>query len=152
MKHITQWKCQLLTCVWFFVTRPVSPVHGILQARVLEWVAIHFSMGAFWPRDRTLVPSLQADSLMSEPPIRAAFCPQMDRDCFYMSYPWILISRYLNLSISRNPGGSHFQFSLLSCTFIQFLILGYAYLICVCAVSSYFVTAICFERVGGWSS
>ena len=34
---------------------PVSSVHGILQARILEWVAIPFSRWSFWPRDRTRV-------------------------------------------------------------------------------------------------
>ena len=34
---------------------PGSSLHGILQARVLEWVAISFSRGSSWPRDRTLV-------------------------------------------------------------------------------------------------
>ena len=34
---------------------PVSSVHGIFQARVLEWVAISFSRGSYWPRDRTRV-------------------------------------------------------------------------------------------------
>ena len=34
---------------------PGSSVHGILQARVLEWVAISFSRGSSWPRDRTHV-------------------------------------------------------------------------------------------------
>ena len=32
-----------------------SSVHGILQARILEWVAIPFSRGSSWPRDRTQV-------------------------------------------------------------------------------------------------
>ena len=32
-----------------------STVHGIFQARVLEWVAITFSRGSSWPRDRTQV-------------------------------------------------------------------------------------------------
>ena len=32
-----------------------SSVHGILQARTLEWVAISFSRGSSWPRDRTHV-------------------------------------------------------------------------------------------------
>ena len=32
---------------------PGSSVHGILQARMLEWVAIPFSRGSFWPRDWT---------------------------------------------------------------------------------------------------
>ena len=34
---------------------PGSSLHGILQARVLEWVAISFSRGSSWPRDRTQV-------------------------------------------------------------------------------------------------
>ena len=34
---------------------PGSSVHGILQARILEWVAISFSRGSSWPRDRTLI-------------------------------------------------------------------------------------------------
>ena len=34
---------------------PSSSVHGILQARILEWGAIPFSRGSFWPRDQTQV-------------------------------------------------------------------------------------------------
>ena len=34
---------------------PGSSVHGISQARILEWVAISFSRASSWPRDRTLV-------------------------------------------------------------------------------------------------
>ena len=48
---------------------PGSSVHGILQARVLEWVAIPFSRGSSPPRDSPpRSPALQADSLLSEPP------------------------------------------------------------------------------------
>ena len=36
-------------------SQPGSPVHGILQARILEWVAIPFSRGSSWPRDRTCI-------------------------------------------------------------------------------------------------
>ena len=32
-----------------------SSVHGILQARILEWVAISFCRGSSWPRDQTWV-------------------------------------------------------------------------------------------------
>ena len=39
-------------------------VHGILQARILEWVAFPFSRGSSQPRS----PALQADSLPAEPP------------------------------------------------------------------------------------
>ena len=34
---------------------PGSSVHGILQARILEWVTISFSRGSSRPRDQTLV-------------------------------------------------------------------------------------------------
>ena len=37
---------------------PGSSVHGIFQARILEWVAISFSRGSSWPRDRTRVPHI----------------------------------------------------------------------------------------------
>ena len=34
---------------------PVSSVHGILQARILEWVATSYSRRSSWPRDWTQV-------------------------------------------------------------------------------------------------
>ena len=34
---------------------PMDCVHGILQARILEWVAFPFSRGSSQPRDRTQV-------------------------------------------------------------------------------------------------
>ena len=34
---------------------PDSSVHGIFQAGILEWVAIPFSRGSLWPRDRIRV-------------------------------------------------------------------------------------------------
>ena len=46
-------------CVQLCATRdgspPGSPVPGILQARILEWVTISFSRGSSRPRDRTRV-------------------------------------------------------------------------------------------------
>ena len=38
-----------------FCSLPGSSIHGIFQARVLEWVAISFSRGSSQPRDRTQV-------------------------------------------------------------------------------------------------
>ena len=32
-----------------------SSVYGILQARILEWVAMPYSRGSSWPRDRTSI-------------------------------------------------------------------------------------------------
>ena len=44
-----------------------SSVHGILQARILEWVSIPFSRGSSWPRNWTKIsPTFQANSLLSE--------------------------------------------------------------------------------------
>ena len=45
-----------------------TTLHGILQARLLEWVGISFSRVFSQPRDRTRSPALQADSLPTEPP------------------------------------------------------------------------------------
>ena len=45
-----------------------SSIHGISQARILEWVAMPSSRGSSGPRDRTRVSELQTDSLPSEPP------------------------------------------------------------------------------------
>ena len=53
---------------------PGSSVHGILQARTLEWISIPFSRESSQPEDppdpgmEHGSPALQADSLPSEPP------------------------------------------------------------------------------------
>ena len=45
-----------------------SSVHGILQARILEWVAIiSFSRGSSQPRDQTLVSCIAGRHFPSEP-------------------------------------------------------------------------------------
>ena len=43
--------CELMMC-----SPPDSSVHGIIQARILEWVAISFLRGSSRPRDRTESP------------------------------------------------------------------------------------------------
>ena len=57
---------QLCPTHWDFMdcNPPGSSVHGILQARILEWVAMPSSRGSAQPKS----PTLQADSLQSEPP------------------------------------------------------------------------------------
>ena len=55
---VAQSPCDPMDC-----SPPGSSVHGILQARILEWVAIPFSRGSSWPRS----PTLQVDSLPAEP-------------------------------------------------------------------------------------
>ena len=67
--HLGQWDALIhLTDGWSEVAQscptlcypmdcslPGSSVHGIFQARVLEWVAISFSRVSSWPRDRNWV-------------------------------------------------------------------------------------------------
>ena len=43
-------------------------VHGILQARILEWVAVPFSKGSPNPGIEPRSSTLQVYSLLSEPP------------------------------------------------------------------------------------
>ena len=47
------------SCVWLFVTLQTvdhqAPIHGILQAGILEWIAISFSRGSSGPWDWTSV-------------------------------------------------------------------------------------------------
>ena len=63
---------------------PGSSVHGIFQARVLEWVPISFSRGSSWPRDQTSIfmsPALAGGFLSTEPPGKC----QMDNDMYLAS-------------------------------------------------------------------
>ena len=64
---LLQW-CSIL-CAHMDCSPPGSSVYGILQARILEWVAVFFSRGFSQSRDiEPVSPALQADSLPSEPP------------------------------------------------------------------------------------
>ena len=63
--HIIKEKSESVSCsVMFNSLRPLwtmgrsspgSSVHGILQARILEWVAISFARGSSWTRNQTWV-------------------------------------------------------------------------------------------------
>ena len=48
------WKWKSLSHVWLYDPMAYT-VHGILQVRILEWVALPFSRGSSQPRDRTQV-------------------------------------------------------------------------------------------------
>ena len=66
---------------------PGSSVHGILQARILEWVAISFSRGSSQSRDRAQVFHIAADSLPTEPPgmlTKALYDLKVDGDFFFL--------------------------------------------------------------------
>ena len=50
MKVLVTQSC-LTLCNTMDCTLPGSSVHGILQVRILEWVAIPFSRWSSWPRE-----------------------------------------------------------------------------------------------------
>ena len=43
---------------------PGSSVHGILQARIQEWVAVSFPGGSSWPKDQTCISCIAGGSLL----------------------------------------------------------------------------------------
>ena len=61
LSHV--WLCDPVDC-----SPPGSSAHGILQARILEWVAISLSRASSWLKVELKSPALQADTLTSEPP------------------------------------------------------------------------------------
>ena len=63
---ITQ-SCPTL-CIPMDCSLPGSSIHGILQARILEWVAIPFSRDLPDPGLKHSSSALQTNSLLSEPP------------------------------------------------------------------------------------
>ena len=54
MKVLVTQSC-LTLCDPMYYSLPGSSFHGIFLTRILEWVAIPFSRGSSWPRDRTWV-------------------------------------------------------------------------------------------------
>ena len=79
-----------LSHVWLLMI-PKS-VHGILQARKLEWVAILFSSDLSNPGIKTGSPTLQTDSLLSEPPgKRSLIRQQRKKEILYKHFASYLI-------------------------------------------------------------
>ena len=61
---------KLCPTLWYCMgCSPPGPfVHGISQARILEWVTMSLSRGSFWPKDQTHIPGLAGRSFATEPP------------------------------------------------------------------------------------
>ena len=79
--------CSLMDC-----SLPSSSVHGILQARILEWVAGPFSGDLRNPGIQYGSFALQADSLPFEPPRKPnhtvyPFIPQLCLECIIHHVP-----------------------------------------------------------------
>ena len=55
LKVLVTQSCPTLCVIPMDCSLSGSSVHGILQAWMLEWIAIHFFKGSPWPRDQTWV-------------------------------------------------------------------------------------------------
>ena len=101
---------------------PGSSVHGILQARILEWVAISFSRGSSRPRDWTQVSHTAGrrfnlcTTREAQWPLRKAFLPLLailwKSACkrVYLSFSPLLLASLLFTAICKVSSDSHFAF------------------------------------------
>ena len=91
--HVCVWVAQscLILCDPMDYSPPGSSVHGILQARILEWVAIPFSMGSSQPEGSNLGPLYyrQIRYHLRQETLILNFCARK---------PWYLISFFLLLA------------------------------------------------------
>ena len=70
---------------------PGASVHGISQARILEWVAISFSRGSSPPRDQTQVSCIAGTVFTAEPPGKPKIqCPEWDKRSMSRCELWVL--------------------------------------------------------------
>ena len=76
-----------------------SSVHGILQARILEWVAIFSLKGSYWSRDQTCVSCTAGRYFTTEPSEKPGlsfivfYCnssPQWEKQKFYANFLFIV--------------------------------------------------------------
>ena len=66
-------QCVQLFCASVNRSLPGSSAHGILQARILEWVAIPFSKGFSQPRDRIPVSCIAGRFFTTELPGKPSY-------------------------------------------------------------------------------
>ena len=79
-------------------------VHGILQARILEWVAFSFSRGSSQPKDQTQVSRTEGGFFTAEPPGKPTFLSKMTKiilhflGCFsHNKHAWVKRSKICSI-------------------------------------------------------
>ena len=99
------------SCVQLFCDpmdcRPLgSSVHGILQARILEWVALPLSKGSFQPRNRTWVSCISciAGSFFTHGATQEALFPNDKAKKKKKKMPWTSSAQGIseNMKVVRN--------------------------------------------------
>ena len=75
--------CNLIDC-----SPPGSSVHGILQARILDWVAISFSRGSSQSGNQTQVSCIAGWFFTNPPQFNAWILIQADSDLHWSLWAW----------------------------------------------------------------
>ena len=75
LSHCLTWLSRVwLSCDYMDCSPPGFSVHGILQARILEWVAISSSRGSFRPMDQTHISYTAGRFFTTEPAWKPISC------------------------------------------------------------------------------
>ena len=78
----------LLSCIWLCdtmdCTLPGFSVHGILQARILEWVSMPYSRGPSRLRDQTWVSCIAGRFFTTEQPGKLVYLDYKLRDLYHI--------------------------------------------------------------------
>ena len=90
---------------------PGSFLHWVLQARVLEWVAISFSRGSSRPRDRTRVCHIGGRRFILWSP-QGSPGGMLRRHSGVAPWPWLVGGFQAGLSVGSRPGTAPFIFRL----------------------------------------
>ena len=90
---------------------PGSSLHGILQARVLEWVAISFSRGSSQPRDRTQVSRINL--LQMRELYERRYSPSL------RITEIILTKTFIGIKVQRQIPQKHYKFSITLSTYFM---------------------------------
>ena len=105
-------RVQLFATPWPTLWDPMDyTVHGILQARVLEWVAFPFSRGSFQPRDQAQVSCIAGRFKLSHKgsPPKAKLAPKKKGQCHCLVVCCLSVS--LQFSVSQ---GNHYIWEVCS--------------------------------------
>ena len=102
----------LSATLWTVCILPGSSVHGIFQARILEWTAISFSRGSTQPRDRTRVSHvvsrlyrLSHRESLNKPGWREKNVRVLLSDCFWLMWLRGLEKEFVAVNVSNRTGG-----------------------------------------------
>ena len=99
---LVAWLCPTL-CDPIGYGSPGSSVHGILQARILEWAAIPFSRGSSQSRDQTQI-SFIAGRFLTIWDTREAQVVCVFKLCKHASLNILVVKTYFKIDLTHNEG------------------------------------------------